>query len=561
MKWLKRIAIWALILAVVGGLIWGGTRLLRERTATTDDPNSLTQVVAAQRGDLTASISPTGEVYAPRRADLSFDVTRLPLTELNVTAGQPVSEGDVLARIDPASLERAVQQAEADLLSAEDALETAKNPYTKLDQQLAELTVAQAQTAMEEARENLADLQDPDLETARDAVQSAGLELRQAREDLATLKADKSIQEEIDLLQWEANEALALHGDLVKKGDPGDIAQDRLVLAYNKMMDAKEAVETAKAQAALDLLVAENTVTEAQDTLDDAKAELADLQAGPTALEVAQAKDAVAQAEYDLAKAKDDLAEIEAGADPNEVQVAQASYDAAVAALEEAQATLDAATMVAPFDGTVISVGAEVGDLVSSGTAIVTLADLSQLRALATIDETDISQVEVGQQVQITFDAFPGREFQGKVLEVPLQGTLSDNVVTYEVPVSLEGTEGVALKSGMTANLTIIVGQRENVLLVPALAVQQGDAGDVVLVQDAPGTEAVQVPVEVGLSDGTYVEVLRGLNEGDQVVVQYEAAEQTDGFFFGRFEGRGAGGADFVVPAGPGGPGAPPGEP
>jgi RND family efflux transporter MFP subunit len=189
---------------------------------------------------------------------------------------------------------------------------------------------------------------------------------------------------------------------------------------------------------------------------------------------------------------------------------------------------------------------------------VVSMADLSQLQVRASVDETDISQVEVGQPVAITFDAFPGQQFQGQVLEVPLEGELSQNVVTYEVPVSLEGTEGVALKSGMTANLQIIVGQREDALLVPLLAVQQGDTGEVVLVQDAGGA-AVQAPVELGLNDGTYAEVLRGLNEGDQVVVQYDTSEQTTGFGFGRFNRAGEGPA--MPPGGFEAPGGRPLEP
>jgi HlyD family secretion protein len=119
------------------------------------------------------------------------------------------------------------------------------------------------------------------------------------------------------------------------------------------------------------------------------------------------------------------------------------------------------------------------------------------------------------------------------VLEVPLEGSLVQNVVSYEVPVSLEGADGVALRSGMTANLSIVVGRRQDVLLVPALAVQQGEDGDVVLVQDTPHGAAVATRVEVGLSDGTYVEVLRGLNEGDQVVVEYQASTQQMGQFRG----------------------------
>jgi HlyD family secretion protein len=263
---------------------------------------------------------------------------------------------------------------------------------------------------------------------------------------------------------------------------------------------------------------------------------LAELQSGSEALALVQARNKVAQAKYNLAKAEDSLATILAGPDAKAVQLAQSRYDAAKATLADVEASLEAATMVAPFDGTVISVGAEAGDLVSSNMNVVTLADLSDLRVLATVDETDISQVQVGQEVQITFDAFSGRRFRGQVLEVPLEGSLVQNVVSYEVPVSLEGAEGVSLRSGMTANLNIVVGRRQNVLLVPVLAVQEGEDGDVVLVQDSPRGEAVATRVEVGLSDGEYVEVLRGLNEGDQVVIEYQASTQQMGAF------RGAGG-------------------
>jgi HlyD family secretion protein len=230
---------------------------------------------------------------------------------------------------------------------------------------------------------------------------------------------------------------------------------------------------------------------------------------------VARAETQVIQAEYNLAKAQETLAEIEAGSDPKELEVAQAKAISAQANLEEAQAALEAATMVAPFDGTVISVGAEVGDLVSSNMVVVTLADLTNLRVRAIVDETDISNVEIGQEVEATFDAFPGYVFWGEVLE---------------------GAEDVALKTGMTANLEIVVGRREDALLVPAMAVQQSEEGDVVMVQDTLEGPAVATTVKVGLSDGTYVEIVSGLIEGDQVLVEYQ--ESTEG----QFPGFGGGG-------------------
>ncbi len=463
---IKRIVLWVLALAVIGGLAWGGITLLRRRTATTESTVT-SYVAAAERGDLVASITPTGEVYAPRSAELTVDVTRLPLIELNVVAGEKVTQGEVLARIDPSSLERAVDQAKANLLAAEDALAEAEHPYTELDKQRAELNVAQAQTSVEEAQASLEDLQNPDVEASEQAVEDAARDLAQAQEDLTTLKEGASTQDQIDTLQWLYNEAVAAHGVLVQKNDASEKGQDSLLVAYNAMIDAQDALEVATVQAEMSALMAENQVLVAQDALADAKEKLADLQAGVTALELAQANDRAAQAEYNLAKALADREEIAAGPDENDIKRAQAGYDAAVAALADAEATLAASTVVAPFDGTVVSVGAEVGDLVSAGTVILTVADLTELRVEATIDESEISQVQVGQDVEITFDAFTGYTFQGQVLEVPLQGTLSQNVVTYAVPISLEGTEGVDLKSGMTANLTIITGQSENALSDP----------------------------------------------------------------------------------------------
>ena len=509
MRQFKHVFRWGLAVILIAVLVLVGTRVLRGQSKTT----SLTRVVTVERGNLVATITPTGEVSAKQQVRLSFDVNKIPLVELYVTAGQQVHKGDVLARIDPATLQQAVDQAEADLLSAEEALEKAKNPYTELDRQKAELDVAQAEVALEQAK----------LATADKTVRDAANALQQAKDKLAALQNDTSAQEQIDRLQWQANIAEVEHGKLLDNPNPTDESRDRELLAYNRMMDAKDSLEVAKARRALDLLTAQNNITQAEETLTG-------LQAG---LAQAQARNKVTEAGYNLAKAKDTLATILAGPDPKTVQLAQARYDAAKATLAKAQAALEAATMVAPFDATVISVGAEVGDLVSSGTTIVTLADLTNLRVLAMVDETDISAVQVGQEAQITFDAFPGRKFKGKVLEVPLESELVQNVVSYKVPVSLEGAEGVSLKPGMTANVSIVVGRRQNVLLLPVLAVQQSDEGNVVMVQDSANGAAVATPVELGLSDGTYVEVLRGLNEGDRVVVQYQATTQQTNRFGG----------------------------
>jgi len=551
----------------------------------------LTQVFTAQRGNLVAAISPTGEVYAPRQVDLSFDVNKIQLIELNVTPGQKVQAGDVLARIDATALERAVIQAEADLTVTQDNLEKAHNPYTELDLTQAKLAVAQAEIALADAQENLEEARDPytdlDLTQAELAVAQAETELADAKEDLETLldpdieaaqaavrDADAALEiarnqlivvendpdnaAKLRTLEAEANWYRNNYWEAQQKFEQGKIDQGKLNWEYSNMLAAEERLTAARAQAESSLSNAQNKVTQAEEALRDAQENLAELQsgpdpsdlteaetqvtqaeynlaraqqtlaeieAGPDPLDLTRAETQVTQAEYNVARARETLAEIEAGPDPKDLEVAQAKLISAQATLEEAQAALEAATMTAPFEGTIISVGAEVDDLVSSNTTVVTLADLSNLQVQAIVDETDISLVEIGQDVEVTFDAFSGRRFWGQVLEVPLQGRLMQNVLIYEVPVSLEGAEDVALKPGMTANLTIVVGRRGNALLVPAMAVQQGEEGNVVMVQDSPEGPVMTTQVQVGLSDGMYVEIMSGLIEGDRVIVEYQPVQ------------------------------------
>ncbi len=591
---MRRVLKWWPVL-LVGAALAAGYVWYKDKYASTSVAQAETRAFTVIQGTLTASISPTGEVYAPRTAQLSFDVGKATLIELNVVAGQQVKAGDVLARIDTAALENAVLQAEAALTVAQDNLAQVSAPYTELDLLQATVAVTQAQASLLQAQKNLEQAKNPytalDRLQAAVAVTQAEVALKEAQENLADVKAGPT---EAELASAEAalKSAQAQYEKLLAAPDPDTVENAKLALdqAKNSLWSAqmnRDAVcgqvpqggssvqcDTAKVnvlnaeikvyQAEKDYYAAQEPASEvdlasAAAQVKQAQAALQQLRQSPTALAIAQAEAKVTQAEYNLAQAQDALAKIESGPSIEDIQVAeaqvaQAEYNLAQAQntlakvksgpraedvrvaeaqvvnaqanLDEAKAALAAATMVAPFDGTVISVGAEVGDPVSTGQVIVTIADLENLQILATIDETDISKVEVGQRVEITFDAFPNKRFSGQVLEVPLQGTLNQSVVVYSVPISLEGAEDTPLKAGMTANLKIIVGRSENALLVPAMAVQQSGAGSVVLLQDVQTGATVVTPVEVGLGDGTYVEILSGLKVGDRVSVSYSSTEE-----------------------------------
>ena len=423
----------------------------------------------------------------------------------------------------------------------------------------ARVAVTDALVALDAARTALDKVMDPDIGDAQQAVSKAASNLKSAQDNLIIARNDSDNAAKLRTLEYEAIYYRNKYGEAQVKFNEGKIDQQKLDWEYSNMLAAEERLNQARVRAESSLANAQEAIVEAQEAYDDAVEALSDLRAGPDALElgeaqgkVAQAESAlskahedlaemesgpsdrdilkaehaVAQADYNLAKAEDNLADMEAGPDPKDIEIAQAKVTNAQTALEEAEALLEAAEMKAPFAGTVISVGADVGDLVSSGSTIITVADLSDLRVRAMVDETDISKVAIGQDVSITFDAFPGYRFSGQVLEVPLQGEMSQSVLIYEVPINLERTEDVAIKSGMTANLSIVVGRRRSVLLVPAMAVQLAEDGNVVSVIDPKTDQTTYVPVELGLSNGIYTEVMNGLNEGDRVLVRYDNTEE-----------------------------------
>jgi len=197
---MKHWKIWGAILGVII-LSGAGVLALRNRNDASLE-ESFSQVVTVERGNLIAAITPTGEVTAERRAAMSFDVNKIPLVELYVTAGQQVKEGEILARIDPASLERAVDQAEADLLSTEDRLDDAKNPYTELDRRKAQVAVTQAEVTLEETSQALEELLNPDLARAERAVRQAEFSLASAQINLTITQASSTVGRAVRDLQY-----------------------------------------------------------------------------------------------------------------------------------------------------------------------------------------------------------------------------------------------------------------------------------------------------------------------------------------------------------------------
>lgn len=175
-----------------------------------------------------------------------------------------------------------------------------------------------------------------------------------------------------------------------------------------------------------------------------------------------------------------------------------------------------AAPLLAPLDGTIIARKVEPGQTVTAADAVLVLAD--RLIVQAQVDETDIGKVKLGQRAEIDVDAYAGQLVPAVVDHIAYEATTVNNVTIYEVDV-LPDTVPDFMRSGMTANVTLLVALRENVLVLPAGAVRHENGQTSVLIRKGPnGSEPVVV--ECGLEDGKRVEILQGVAEGDTVLVR-----------------------------------------
>ena len=235
-----------------------------------------------------------------------------------------------------------------------------------------------------------------------------------------------------------------------------------------------------------------------------------------------------AQKAYELAVNKQQVAKAQLGVLKAKIAQAQAQVQSAHASLKQLEEQLSYTTIYSPMDGIVLSRDVEVGDAVSSilvlgssATLVMTIGDTSEVYVKGKVDESDIGKVYLGQPARIKVESFKDKTFTGKVTKISPMGVEKDNVTTFEVRVSITNPGG-ELKAAMTANAEIILEEHKNVLQIPEGAViYDKDKKASVEVPDANAKDGKKkVAVNLGISNGAKAEVLSGLKEGDQVVLQ-----------------------------------------
>ena len=476
------------------------------------------QVAVARLGNLTIFASGAGHVIPASEVNLGFDESRT-LAELLVKVGDQVVTGQVLARLDTNESEEdialALAEAELNVITAQQALDEI---YAS-----SQMDAAEALIAVEDAEQALEDLQNSDLRQAQaqQAVAEAEEAVKEAERAYNSVRSTAS-QSVIDgtyadlvLAKNKLNEAQDKFNEYANKPDDNLTKADLQLrlssaqAAYNSALSYYNSVTSTGSELDLEKTAAELTAAKAR--LADAQREWGRVKDGPTPGEIALA-------EANLALAKSKYETLKNGSDPAEIALAEANLASSQAKLAVAKEDRAIVDLVAPSDGTILSISTNLGETVGTG-AIITLADLSQPLLEVYLDEADFDKVAVGMETEVVFDSLPDNTFTGHVTEVSPSLETIANVDTIAAKVQLDEvsfSKPQSLPVGSNASVDVIGGRAENAVLVPVEALREIGPGEYAIFVMENGEPKLRV-VTVGLMDFTSAEIISGLEAGEVV--------------------------------------------
>ena len=440
------------------------------------------QTATVARGDVSAIVSATGVLVPLTSVEVKSNVGGQ-VVELTVDEGDIVHAGQLLARIDPADQLSRLQQAQASLASAR----------------------AQARKARQQC--------DAQPKLTGTAIEKAGHSVAAAKAALAQTKTATVPQK--------LAEAQANHGQAkaTLSQTDSDLARQRALLA--KGFVAKSQVEEAEQRRAV-----------ARAQMDTAESRIATVEA-ETQQETQAAQARVRESEAALESARASAYQVRTSRE--DVIQSEADVSRIAAEVDDARTQVEYTNIYAPRDGVVVKKYVEKGSIITAGRSsfsgsgegigILEIADVTGMLAQVDVDETDISQIKLGQKVKIIVDAYPDASFAGTVTRIAPKAVEDQNVVT--VPVEVEFLESdPRLKPGLNATCDFIVQSKRNVLVVPKDAIQQTPKGATVqVIRDG---EQQSRGVETGAQGDEFTEITSGLREGDRVV-RGAASETTKG--------------------------------
>ncbi len=488
----KKYRIFLIVIVVIlagGGAYW--------YVASSQAPTFNT--VTATRGNVTASLDEPGSVLTEKSAVLSFQ-TAGQITSLNVSEGDSVGAGTVLASLDTSALNAAVNQANAGLAAAQatlDGLQSGTRPE--------QLSIDQ--TAVSNASASLSVALGSAYTAADDAIhtQTDNFFTTPNTNNPVFIVPVANSQTVINI----ENSRIAVGGELSSwyaAANATGTSQATLTgIAGQTLQQISEYLNTVAL--AVNSATANSEVTPAilagfKANVEVARAEVNGAITGLTATQAA------------LQTAQGQLALAEAGATSQQIEAQQAAVLQAQAAVSSSEVALQHAELVAPFDGTVENLTAVIGQVVSPGVSMLSLINSSGLKVQTYVSEADVAKIKAGDAANVTLDAFgTDTVFPATITTVANAETVVNSTPSYEVELHFTNPDS-RIKDGMTGNVHIILGEHDNVVTVPShLVINEGNNYFVLVSHDGQSTKQ-QVTIGLTGDNGT-TEIVSGVNAGD----------------------------------------------
>jgi RND family efflux transporter MFP subunit len=475
------------------------------------------QFVGVTRGTITEVVSVTGNTTPIQSLDLSFQNGGT-VAAVYKNAGDNVSAGDTLVRLDTSSLQAQLAQAQAGVDAAQATLENLQAGPTPQAVQVSQAALATAEQSLTNTYTSVENAVTDAYAKANDAVRNQIGAFYNSPDSnnpqLSFSVSDSQVVNNANAERVQVGDEFTVWQTEINALSP-NASTSTLAQALQNTTNHLSVVATmlnTDATAVVDASGLSVSATQTDKT--DVTNAITEVNTAASAINSIQQNIASEQAAVVQAQAQ--LAETQAGSTSQAIAAQQAAVAQAQANMQSIQVNINSASLASPINGVVTVQNAKVGQIATAGQTITSIISANNFEVDAYVPETDIGKVAIGNAVSMTFDAFPGETFAGKVFYIDPAETIESGVVDYLVKVSFN-TPDTRIKSGLTANLTINTQTDQNALILPQYAVVQNASGTYVdVLQNGAET---QVPVTLGIVDQNgNVEITSGVTEGEQVV-------------------------------------------
>lgn len=482
---------------------------------TSDEKEVPDQPYAVKKGNIVQAVAAAGSLLFAQKDTLHFGVTGH-VSEVLVEPGDTVAAGAALARIEQESLKVELTQAEAALAEAQELLEQAKTPPGYEDFERARESISFAETRVSNSIFELSSIQ-----------------------NAQNMMVDDATRNFEEAMETYSNLFLAYYGIT---GTQTNIVETPTAIleSYPRDPVVLDRLETiipnAYSQETIDEEIdsAWRLARQAYISLNNAQVTRLKL--------VNNALITISNNKVEFTTAKDNLQALNDLPDKVQILKREANLSDATEDVRLKKRDLASATLQAPYAGIVTAVSIKTGDQVSAYGSAITIVDPMTIKVSGSVDELDVSSVREGQDVIVTLTSFGGRKFPGTIENVSILPEIQQGIVSYPMTITMDaenlqvGLEkrGTYLREGMRVTATIIIAEVSDIIVIPVEAPKRGDGkGVYVTLQLLDGSRESR-QIQLGMTDGKMIQVVKGLTEGDIVLIDKSVAPIQSNFLGAR---------------------------